>query len=743
MNNSQDMIVNDVTQLNPVRVATISRPDSVEGLQSILRQTSGPISIGGGRFSMGGQTASPGSHHIDMRGLNQVLWLDPANKLIRVQAGIRWCDIQRFVDPHDLSIKIMQTYANFTVGGSLSVNCHGRYVGLGPVILSVREITLVLANGDAIKASATENSELFYGAVGGYGGLGIIVEIELELTENTRVERSSERMPVTEYLAWFKQHVRSSTDAVYHNADIYPDHYSRVNAVTWSKTQRAATGNQRLMSVRKAYWLEKYFFWIFSETFSGKWWREHLIDPLLFASRKVHWRNYEAGYDVAELEPLSRRRATYVLQEYFIPIDRFDEFVPRMVEILQRHGVNMVNISIRHARGDSGSLLAWASEEVFAFVMYYKQRVRDNAKQRVAVWTRELIDAAIECGGRHYLPYQPHATDEQFHEAYPRARELFGLKDRLDPDYRFRNVLWDTYYRPAVSEGPPVNSSSEFHGVYSDVRRRDRFYWFLQNVFRLQPEDRLHKLILDATSKFDNDEDIYRHIQDRYDEVKPPLADLKYALPALKKQKHVISEQTAALLDLNRRYDGYLEIGSTGRYYSALRKKLSLAGPAYFISDVAPGYGPPDLIDRGRIRQFGPFIDLGDYAPISPDAIPDASLDLVTCYIGLHHVQPEILHVFVASIARVLRSGGVFVLRDHDAPDHSMRQFVALVHTVFNAGTGETWETNAAEPRFFEGLDHWVSALAAVGLIDQGQRLYQDHDPSDNVLMAFVKQEGT
>ena len=55
---------------------------------------------------------------------------------------------ERFVDAHDLSVKIMQSYANFTVGGSLSVNVHGRYTGLGPLILSVRSIRLVLANGD-------------------------------------------------------------------------------------------------------------------------------------------------------------------------------------------------------------------------------------------------------------------------------------------------------------------------------------------------------------------------------------------------------------------------------------------------------------------------------------------------------------------------------------------------------------------------------------------------------------------
>ena len=38
----------------------------------------------------------------------------------------------------------MQTYANFTVGGALSVNCHGRYIGLGAVILSVKSLEVIL-----------------------------------------------------------------------------------------------------------------------------------------------------------------------------------------------------------------------------------------------------------------------------------------------------------------------------------------------------------------------------------------------------------------------------------------------------------------------------------------------------------------------------------------------------------------------------------------------------------------------
>src|SRR2546423_12820998 len=130
-----------------------------------MRRTNGPISVGGGHFSMGGQTASPGSLHLDMRAFNHVIAFSPVDKTIRVQAGIRWCDIQRFVDPHGLAVKIMQTYANFTVGGSLSVNVHGRYIGLGPLILSVRSLKLVLANADLVDAGPTQNATLFYGAI--------------------------------------------------------------------------------------------------------------------------------------------------------------------------------------------------------------------------------------------------------------------------------------------------------------------------------------------------------------------------------------------------------------------------------------------------------------------------------------------------------------------------------------------------------------------------------------------------
>ncbi|HJQ35794.1 MAG TPA: FAD-binding protein [Thermoanaerobaculia bacterium] len=737
LGNDGRAIVNDVTALNPVRVAAIVVPATIDEVTEAIRRSTGPVSVGGGHFSMGGQTASENSLHLDMRRLNQILQFSPTEKTIRVQAGVRWCDLQRFLDPHGLAVKIMQTYANFTVGGALSVNCHGRYVGLGPLVLSVRSITLVLADGTLVEASPSHNADLFYGSIGGYNALGVIVEAELELADNERVERIAKKLPVAKYYEHFRQTVRGSKEAVFHNADLYPPSYQRARSVTWVETQKAATNQHRLQTPGQLHLIEKYFMWAISETPLGKWRREYLVDRLLYLRRPVHWRNFEAGYDVAELEPWSRKATTYVLQEYFVPVARFDEFVPKMAEILQRHNVNVINISVRHAYADPGTYLAWAREEVFAFVLYYKQRVRENAKTRVGVWTRELIDAALSCGGTYYLPYQPHATHEQFHAAYPRAKELFALKRKYDPQFRFRNVLWDKYYSGGQAI-LPVLSESEFQSIFSNVASFDAFYLFLQNVYHIYPEDRFQTLIKEACSNGRTDEEIYRYIQQRLPDIKPALADVSYALPALKKQKEEMARQTLDILGDRKKIHGYVEIGSTGRYVSELQDHVEIEEPVYVIHDAAPTNSPVDIAERGGLAKIGTFLPLDDYAPLSGE-IADQSIDVVTCFIGLHHAPPAKLDAFVRSIHRVLRSGGLFIVRDHDVQTPQMDAFVSLAHTVFNAGLGIPWDVNERELRHFAPISHWAQYLGDRGFADTGARILQAHDPSANTLMAFQR----
>lgn len=733
-------IVNDISGLNFIEVEKIVRPETITELCQIIREHNGAISIGGGRYSMGGQVATENSLHIDMRGLNQIVSFQPKERTIRVQAGIRWRDIQEVIDQHDLAIKIMQTYSNFTVGGSMSVNAHGRYIGQGPLILSVKLFTLVLANGELIEASPSKNSEIFYGVIGGYGGLGVIAEVVLELAINNKIEQQQIKIDLSDYKKYFFEHIRNNSAAIFHNADIYPPHYKKTRAITWVETDKAVNIPHRIIKNKKSYTVERYFVWAITSTPLGKWRREFIIDPLIYLFDRIAWRNYEAGsYDVAELEPRSRVKNTYILQEYFVPVEAFDQFMPIMREILQRYDVNLLNISIRHAKKDPGSLLAWAKEEVFAFVLYYKQGTSSLAKNKVAIWTRELINAVISVGGSYYLPYQLHATIEQFHKAYPRAREFFALKKQLDPTNKFRNKLWDKYYESNEKDKPMNNLNSEFKSVYSETEWSDKFYLFLQNVYNIYPENEFHMLIQEAIKEKDTDEEIYAYLQQKLPNMKPFLSELRFALPALIKQKKEMTRQTLELLGEQREFNGYVEIGSTGRYFSDLRKHLKIKTPIYFINDLAPTYSPADIMERGQIQKLEQFISLNNYAPIDPAIIPDNSVDLVTCYIGFHHIPLDKLNDFVLSIHRILRKNGKLIVRDHDVSSEQMRTFVSLVHTVFNAGLGISWQDNQNELRYFTSVDSLIAYFKERGFTCTGKKLLQKNDPSDNTLLEFIK----
>lgn len=735
-NYSPGLSVNDVTQLNAIDVLGVMVPKTIDELQTILKESTLPVCVGGGHFSMGGHTASNASIHIDMRYLNKVKSFDVNAKTIKVETGIRWCDIQKLIDPHNLSVKIMQTYANFTVGGTLSVNAHGRYMGLGPVILSVRNISLLLANGEILLASPTENSEIFYGAIGGYGAIGIITEAELDLTNNVRVERQQIKLAAKDYFEWFNTNVRNREDVLFHNADIYPIHLQSVRAVSWIQTEKPVTTKYKLQPLRIAYPLEIYFFWAFTETPFGKFRREYIIDPLLYLSKKVHWRNYEAGYDAYELEPLSRDKTTYVLQEYFVPFERLPDFIPKMKKVLNEHSVNILNISIRHALGDPGSLMAWARGETFACVLYYKQRTSDQAVSDVAIWTRELIEAVLSCGGTYYLPYQLHATCEQFIRAYPKAKELFALKDKLDPNYRLRNSLWDEYYKPTLRKVNELDHSSLFHRVYDNPEYTDRFYYFLKNIFHLYPEKRFHHLIQQLVSQNADDEIIYKQIQKTLPQIKPALSLIRYALPALITQKNEMGKQTAELIGKEKVLVDYVEIGSTGRYVKSLFKSINLSGTVTLVNDKAPTNSPADIVERGQLRSIGKFVGLDEYSPIQ---LPSQSADLVSCFIGLHHMQLEKLMPFLESIAKIVRKGGFFLLRDHDVKDKAMDDFVSLAHCVFNAGLNETWEVNSNEVRLFASIETWIDRIESVGFKHTGIKLTQEGDPSNNILVAFER----
>jgi hypothetical protein len=298
-----------------------------------------------------------------------------------------------------------------------------------------------------------------------------------------------------------------------------------------------------------------------------------------------------------------------------------------------------------------------------------------------------------------------------------------------------------------MSSGPssgPLNAQlalerNNFLAIYNDPELRQRFFAFLTNVFHLYPEDQMHALIEQAVRESKNDREVYLAIEQGLPDIEPTLGSLRYSLPALRKQQSVMVQQTVQLLGDEKRFEGYLEIGSDGRYLSALDDELEIKGPIFTSSPVTPGYGLQEIIDRGQLTPIGTHLPMRDYQPFSPKELPAKSLQLVTVYVGFHHVPLELRAPYVESIREAMAPGATLILRDHDVVSPEMKHIVALAHDVFNVGTRQPWTANEHELRNFYPLEYVVGLLGRHGFVAQPGRLLQDGDPTHNTLLAFAK----
>ncbi len=107
--------------------------------------------------------------------------VDPENRTARFPAGATWIDLVAAAAPHGLATLHGSSPTVGAVGNLLGggISFYGR--GFGVSANHVRSITLVLADGRQVVASAEQEPELFWALRGGGGGFGVVTEMEVEL----------------------------------------------------------------------------------------------------------------------------------------------------------------------------------------------------------------------------------------------------------------------------------------------------------------------------------------------------------------------------------------------------------------------------------------------------------------------------------------------------------------------------------------------------------------------------------
>ncbi len=436
----------------PVQVC----PASLSDLVNMVRwadKNSKKISLVGANRSQGGQTVGQGDGlRINLCKLNHVVALDVSGKTVTVEAGITWSELQSVINGHGLAVKAMQSYADFSVGGSLSVNVHGQDLTNNPLIKSVRSFKLLTSSGELINVSRQENSELFGLVIGGYGLLGIIIEVSLDLTDDLVMERDVAILDRENFVEYFNKNIRNNPLIEFYSARFSLNSKSlldQVIVVSYRKTNLSLVATE-MQSGESASWRSLLLnqaakFGLFATSKLG------VIKNLRFAVEKLYFksgatitRNRFMSFPLDSL-PQDDSGQAYVLQEYFIPYDKVDEFLNVLKINTKAFKINLLNLTARHVNADHESVLSYALTDCCALVLYINVGKAEQAYQKVSAYGRVLIDQAAVLGGTYYLPYQLFGSKSKVHAVYPQFSRFVDRKKFYDPKEMFMNQLYLKY----------------------------------------------------------------------------------------------------------------------------------------------------------------------------------------------------------------------------------------------------------------------------------------------------------
>lgn len=717
----------------------IEVPKNEQALMRILEeanQSNKTISVIGAGRSQGKQfiPVDEKSIAIDMSQFNHIK-INAKAKTAIVGAGATWGDLQLAANPLKLAVKVMQASNVFSIGGSIGTNIHG-WNKTGTIAKTIRAIRIINAKGEIQRL--TPKDELFSYVIGGFGQFGIILDAEIELTDNQSLVERSVVVKPENYVDYFKKNVENNNEKKMHLYRLSIDpknllsegiavNYEEVpatqNATTKGFSKESVHGTRLdriLVNFARRFPLFRKFIWEYEKN-------RLLKNESLTTTNEIMHPPINAMFNNAKSE-------SEWLQEYFIPGENLDSFRKALGELLTKNKVPLINATVRYVKQDKISKMGYANQgDRFAVVLCFNQSLKAYEVIKAKKWIKKSIDLTLAHGGAYYLPYQAVASNEQFEKSYPTYHDVAQKKQEVDPEGRFKSGFSAQYFK---------KEANFYKAIFQSPILKAEFGKFLDNVLQRVDKDKLFALMDDILSYADSNEDIYRELQKRIFEIMPSfMGSVTRILSSLSDIKQDLGQQVATLMkDKSNKVDtinGLVEIGYPGRFIGTLRKNHKVTGTVTVINDQE---SLTDYIQTGFPRPYDQFLPINDYAPFDSEKLKDNSVDMVTCFIGLHHIPEDKMDGFLKAIRRILRPGGSFMLVDHDVQSEKDCAMANMAHSVYNAVMGVSLQEEKNEIRNFHSLTHWKKLLEKYGFGKTvcDHTMVRNGDPSKNTMMRFI-----
>jgi len=373
---------------------------------------------------------------LDLSGWTGVVAADTRTGLVTVRSGTRLRDLNADLDQLGLALANMGDIDVQTVAGAISTGTHGTGAALGGIATQVEELELIVADGSAVRCSATERPGLFAAARVGLGAIGIITEVTLRCVPSFVLAAEEGPQPVGEVVERFAE-LAGSHD----HFEFYWFPYGR-NALV--KRNDRLPGDQApapLSGPRRFYEYE-----VMENAGFGLLCRAgraapRLVRPLnRLSAAALSRRTYS---DRSHRVFTTPRRVRFLESEYAVPAAA----APAVLAELRREVPKLADpvmfpVEVRVAAADD-IWLSTAYGRASAYIAIHQYTGLPH-EDYFALF--ESIVAQV--AGRPHWGKMHTLDAERLRELYPRFGDFVGIRDELDPDGRFANPYTDRVLGP-------------------------------------------------------------------------------------------------------------------------------------------------------------------------------------------------------------------------------------------------------------------------------------------------------
>ncbi|KAA8651553.1 hypothetical protein EYZ11_010823 [Aspergillus tanneri] len=179
------------------------RPQSIAEIQKVVtlarRCRRRLITVGSGHSPS--DLTCTSAWMINLDGFARVLGLSRETGMVTVEAGIRLRDLGTYLEEFGLTLSNLGSIDDQSLAGVITTGTHGSSLRHGLISECITSLTLMLANGQLVRCSATNNASLFRAALISLGALGIIVEITFKAEPTFKIAWRQTRRSLSSVLA--------------------------------------------------------------------------------------------------------------------------------------------------------------------------------------------------------------------------------------------------------------------------------------------------------------------------------------------------------------------------------------------------------------------------------------------------------------------------------------------------------------------------------------------------------------